>query len=102
MITVVNRRTYKGPGEWICRGKSPLGNPFKMKNENDRQKVIEEYKKWISNQLKHGNAFISTEYLRLLEMASKGNLVLICWCAPKACHGDVLKEMIEKDLEEKS
>lgn len=97
MIKVVNKRTYKGKGEWICRGRSLLGNPFKMKKEPDREKVINDYKKWFEYQRKYSiEAF--DEINRLIDIAREGDLTLICWCAPKACHGDVIKEYIERQL----
>jgi hypothetical protein len=98
MITVKNRRAYKGPGEWICRGKSPLGNPFKMGKESDRDEVIEKYKKWFREQQLGYNWVVHNELQRLVELAQKGDLVLICWCAPKACHGDFIKQVIEDIL----
>lgn len=92
-IIVRNKRTYKGPGEYIGRP-SILGNPFEMKAEKDRDKVIAEYREWFKIQIKENPNF-KEELIRLYKIALKQELNLICWCAPKACHGDVIKDWIE-------
>jgi hypothetical protein len=28
------------------------------------------------------------------------NLILVCWCKPKACHGDVIQKAIEWMIEQ--
>jgi hypothetical protein len=40
-------------------------------------------------------AKIKTEFERVEELNKKGDVVVICWCAPSKCHGDVIKELIE-------
>lgn len=95
-ITIKNRRTYKGPGEWICRGRSPLGNPFAMATESDREIVIGKYKKWLFDAFKSGNQPVIREMRRLYDLSkSQEEITLICWCAPKACHGDVISETLK-------
>lgn len=54
-------------------------NPFSMKSEADRDTVIQQYREWLHQQPKL--------MLALPELQRKR---LGCWCAPKACHGDVL------------
>ena len=100
MIIVKNRKTYKGPGEWICRGRSPLGNPFKMEKESDRHCVIQKYRVWFIEEFYNpDDTTVRNEFHRLVKIALKGDLTLICWCAPKECHGDYLKEAIERYIE---
>jgi len=31
----------------------------------------------------------------VVENEKTGELVLICWCSPASCHGDILKDIIE-------
>jgi hypothetical protein len=45
MITVVNK--YNEPDHIYCGRGSPLGNPFTMKGEYDRNKVCDQYQKWF-------------------------------------------------------
>lgn len=53
------------------------------------------YKAWLN-----GTAFTKLEQKRRNEILEKvGELkgkVLMCWCKPRPCHGDVLAEMAEK------
>lgn len=64
---------------------SKWGNPFLKGINGTRAEVIKKYKWWITTQ---------PELLEALdELDGK---VLGCWCKPKACHGDVLVELIEK------
>ena len=62
---------------------SKWGNPFEIGVHGNRQEVITMYKAWLWKQLK-SNAITNEE---ILELDGK---VLGCWCAPQACHGDVL------------
>jgi hypothetical protein len=61
---------------------SKWGNPFEIGRDGDRETVIRKYRDWIQTR---------PDLLTALpELKGK---VLGCWCAPKACHGDVLSEM---------
>ena len=62
---------------------SKWGNPFKLRHEDDRPAVLEQYRAWLMKQP------------ALIEAAKRElrGKVLGCWCAPKACHGDVLAEI---------
>ena len=55
------------------------GNPFKIGSDGTRNEVIGKYAAWLTQQ---------PELLAALpELRGK---TLGCWCAPEACHGDVL------------
>jgi len=103
MINVARMRTGAA-GEYIGRP-SPLGNPFKIGRDGNREEVIAKYRAWIEEQLDldYGGDWPQTrvqdEYQRLLMIAETRDLTLLCWCAPLACHGDVLKDIMEGDLE---
>lgn len=61
---------------------SKWGNPFAIGRDGTREEVIEKYRAWLLGQ---------PELLAALpELKGK---VLGCWCAPQACHGDVLVEL---------
>lgn len=63
---------------------SKWGNPFVLKRELDRAAVIEQYRAWIVQQ---------PDLMAVLgELRGK---VLGCWCAPRACHGDVLVALVD-------
>lgn len=64
---------------------SKWGNPFVIGQDGDREEVIKKYEEWIRNK---------PELLK--DIKELENKVLGCWCAPKACHGDVLKRLLEE------
>lgn len=71
-----------------CGRPSPYGNPYYMANEAMRQKVIADFEKKILPNL---------DITKLIELSKKGDLFLGCFCAPKACHCDKIKEKIENN-----
>ena len=86
MTKVVNKRVE--PFDvYIGRG-SKWGNPFVMRNEADRARVIEAYRKFLWQEIKAGR--ISKDELLALDGKRLG-----CFCAPKPCHGDVIVAAIE-------
>ena len=57
------------------------GNPFFMKyDESDRDAVIVQYRDFLSRQ---------PGFVERAQRELKGK-TLACWCAPKACHADIL------------
>lgn len=95
-MIVANKRTYRGPGVYIGRP-SKWGNPFShLPNTvarykvDSREKAIEYYERWAHKMLE-----LEPDFLDGLRDAP----ALICWCAPLACHGDVLRRMIEQKFD---
>lgn len=96
-IIVRNKRTFnksdfKGKTVYIGRG-SPFGNPYLMKNNNqaERLRVIEKFKKLFYSE----KGFIMRGKAR--ELAQKHeNICLLCYCYPLPCHGDIIKEYMER------
>lgn len=95
MITVRNRKSFNKSGVYVGRP-SPFGNPWPVDEKNSREKVVEQYRSWLHEKMKNPN---SIQYRSIMEMAKaerNGEVInLICWCAPLACHADVIKECIE-------
>lgn len=86
--------------EYIGRG-SPLGNPFKITDEMPREAAIEAYAKWLLEQIKAENQEVIGELDRLAIIAmEKGKLTLRCYCAPKSCHGDVIRKVLLEAIQE--
>lgn len=84
----------------IDRGHSILCNPFYMHSEDEREEVCRKYKDHFALQVFHNEAF--TNALRELYRIAKryGKLELFCWCAPKKCHGETIRNFLMKYLEE--
>jgi hypothetical protein len=87
-----NKRTYRGPGQYIGRP-SILGNPVKVgsickfcgKLHSNGESTLDCYKKYFYARIKWDEIFYR-EARGILERAD----ILVCWCAPDPCHGDVL------------
>jgi len=71
---------------YIGRG-SPWGNPFVMRNKSDKERarVIEEFTRMLKN---------DPEAILAARRKLRGK-VLVCFCAPLPCHGDVLARVAE-------
>jgi Domain of unknown function (DUF4326) len=68
-------KVYVGrPSKW--------GNPFALGRDGTRSEVISKYRCWVVRQTHLINA--------LDELCGKD---LICWCAPLACHAEVLRDL---------
>src|SRR5437870_4928570 len=93
MITVGNKK-HGASGIYVGRP-SPLGNPFAMQGEAERAAVIRAYEDWLAEQLLDLSSRASREIHRLAGLARKQDLCLVCFCAPKACHADIIKRTIE-------
>lgn len=93
MITIVNRKIYRGESVYIGRP-SVLGNPFRIGKDGDRATVIVTYRRWLWEEIQRGAGPVFEEIQRLAELAKTDDLILGCWCTPQPCHGDILKSAI--------
>ena len=64
---------------------SPWGNPFVIGRDGTRAEVVAKYRDWILSQPE-----------LLAQLPTLRGRTLGCWCAPQACHGDVLVELSVK------
>lgn len=71
---------------YIGRG-GPFGNKFIIGLHGDRETVIKLYRESLTFEDK-----------RLIRERCTGK-ILGCYCKPKACHGDVIKEVCDGSLE---
>lgn len=85
---VVNHATtrfvQRGPDYVYIGRPSRFGNPFVIGKDGTRAEVIEKYRDYF-----YANPVLMQEAIS--ELAGKR---LGCYCAPKACHGDVLAEYV--------
>jgi hypothetical protein len=119
-IVNIRTASKEAPGaSVICDRSSVLGNPFKMlanADDSERSVVIEGFRAylhlvankgekpgWAANQvvitkgLTLAPSWITptidefmAELERVEQLAQKEPVTLLCWCAPKACHCDIL------------
>jgi hypothetical protein len=105
MIIVANKRDNNGklPGIVIpiYRGQSVLGNPFRMNSSDDqeRDRVCDRYKTWLDEQIAKKDISVCSALNHIYSLVKERNPVyLVCFCAPKRCHGDYIKKIIEDQL----
>lgn len=81
---------------------SPLGNPFYMKDESQRDKVCDEYEEWFCKVVEDtNNEPVQTMLWHMVDKYKRhGKLNLFCWCAPKRCHSETIKRYIETKIKE--
>ena len=101
-ITVVNKYTFKPQvGDvvlYIGRG-SALGNPWPIKpgTQWTREAVIQKYKDNLPGTLTNERTTKALNYIE--QCVRNGEQVkLVCFCKPRACHGDWIKELVERNL----
>lgn len=97
-ILIKNLRKEKPSHSWDVKvdRSSWLGNQFVMKNETERDKVCDQYKEWFYEELY--DSAMQAELSLLKDILTKyGKLNLFCWCAPKRCHAETIKEYLEME-----
>lgn len=92
MPKVLNKnRDLIVPGTAIFIGRpSPWGNPFVIGRDGERDEVIEKYRLYLLN---------NPELLVRVRDELRG-MDLVCFCAPEACHGEVLIHFANFEAEE--
>lgn len=96
MIEICNLRNCKMEYVYDVRvdRKSVLGNPFYMKDESKRDEVCDKYKKYFDKNVVINDNF-RKEVNRLVKIyMMHGKLRLFCWCYPKRCHSEIIKDFI--------
>lgn len=102
MITLINLKKdkdlyFQSPKDFVYIGRenrhlnllaSKWANPFVMKREADREEVLKKFKEYILN--------IPELLFSLHELDNK---VLACYCSPKRCHGNILIELRQLQLD---
>ena len=77
MPRVLNRRSAGLPAGAVYVGRpTKWGNPFVVGRDGTREFVVAKYAVWLEE-----------SGLDLSELRGKD---LVCWCAPEACHADIL------------
>lgn len=99
MIEICNLRFEKVEFAYdvrVDRSNKILGNKFYMQSENDRDRVCALYREWFYEQIECKNEVVLNELRRIYRIYEKyGKLRLFCWCAPKRCHAETIKEFLE-------
>ena len=101
MIKVANIRTFKPDGSIAVKvdRTSPLGNPYTLTRESARDLVCDKYDVYFQ---KRKNSTIlsgfASELARLRALSKTNDITLLCWCAPKRCHAETIKQYLDDYL----
>lgn len=78
-----------------CDRASILGNPYKSLDDSMRDDSCDSYKKHFYRMIESEGPFCE-EVRRIYRLVTEGHDVhLMCWCTPKRCHCDTIKEFID-------
>jgi len=91
MCRVLNKHHAGVPAGAVYIGRgNKWGNPFRIGRDGDRATVIANYERWLADlhQLLH-----ALDDLRGRDF--------VCFCAPLACHGDLLRRLANATREER-
>lgn len=89
MTTIVRHiKTKTGhPAEvYIGRG-SKWGNPYTIGKHGNRGEVITMYQSYLK---------FETDLLAAIDAGELDDKVLLCFCHPQSCHGDVLADLANR------
>ena len=107
-VQIINLRT-KQPYDFRCDRQSPVGNPYIMNNESERDLVCADYIE-LFDQIMHDDLLADNakargmtgtvkefrDYIHRIEQhyATHGTVTLACWCSPKQCHCETIREWL--------
>lgn len=82
-MPVILNKKHARTEDAVCIGRPSIwGNPFVIGRDGSRADVVAKYETWLTAQ---------PQLVARLPTLQGRNL--ICWCAPLACHGDVLLKL---------
>lgn len=97
MICVVNKYKHTPtPNDFYIGRGSPFGNPYVIGNEYTRDKAVDAYCLYLNAKRQYNPEF-RDQLSKLAEKAKQGDINLVCYCKPQLCHGDVIKDLLEKE-----
>ena len=82
-LAVYHRRRNPPPDAVYVGRPSRWGNPFVIGRDGTREEALAKFRSYAVERM-------ASEPRWLEPLAGKD---LTCWCAPQACHGDVLMEL---------
>ncbi len=88
---ILNRDRDKiGPNAVSIMRPHPLGNPYAIGPDGERDTVIEKYRAWLDARIQERDPVVCTALLGI----SPGQ-ALACHCVPARCHGEVIVSALD-------
>ena len=113
MTRVVNKYKHTPDPDhdvYIGRG-SGFGNPYSHLDSkygdtikvDTREEAVEKFKEVFNARMNPSDPDEESDLYggmyKLLKLAKRQDINLVCYCKPHPCHGDVIKEWLDKNLE---
>lgn len=102
MIEIINMKDTKPSQKYdfIVDRRTPVGNPFIMNSQGtNRDKVCDMYTDWFNIEKHTTN--INDYLMKIIEAYNQYNKIrLFCWCAPKRCHAETIRDYLLKLIKE--
>jgi len=111
MIKVIHKK-YRDKYEnviYVGRG-SALGNPYTSIQGREtqaevvvdsREESISKFREHLLKKIDEKDEAICSMMNQIYALAESEDVCLACYCSPKKCHGDVIKQLIEEKLKER-
>jgi len=109
MIKVIHKKDKDKYDNVVYVGRgSALGNPYTSIQGRDtlaeqvvdsRKESIERFRKHLLRKIEEKNEKICSMMNNIYTLAMEGDVYLSCYCKPKSCHGDIIKEIVESKFE---
>lgn len=82
-----------------CGRGSALGNPYTITYKQDRDYVCDQYAKYFNHTVNVLEVPDMVEQVdKIIAAAKEGDVQLVCYCAPKRCHCETIKQHVESKL----
>ena len=91
MITIVNKH-HGSSGIYVGRP-TVLGNPYTLQ-EYTRTDAIARYRLWLRQQWQRQGEVRAALLQLARRYQEQGEITLLCWCAPRPCHAEVIREAV--------
>lgn len=97
-MTIINLRHTRKRGAVFVGRPSPLGNRFVIGQDGSRAEVIAKYRVWLLEEIRHRKTTGAATWAALVALRDRvlagEDLTLACFCAPEACHAEVIREVV--------
>jgi hypothetical protein len=104
-IKVVNKKDHASTDKdfYIGRG-SVFGNPFTSQDLDNTKAIyqatskedsIKKYEAYLRTRINLKEISIIDGFNEMLEALKMNDINLVCYCAPKDCHGDIIKRILK-------
>ena len=86
-----NREFHNEPWQFRVDRGTPVGNPYYMHDESERDAVCDKYELYFRKLITYSDRAVNYLNSMLDALKEYGHIELYCWCAPKRCHARTIR-----------